>query len=233
MKPSPGRGIVATINDKEILIGSPRFIAENYIDINALESDIKRSQNQGQTVVLLAIDGRLAGAIAIGDSVKPSSAAAIRALKSRGLDVALITGDNQQTAQAIAREVGIERVLAQVLPADKAEAVVQLQKEGAKVAMVGDGINDAPALATADVGFAIGSGTDIAIEAGDITLVGGDLKCAGHRARAQQSDPAHDPPEPLLGFHLQHRADSSGDAWRPAAHVRGGGDGLLKRVCGE
>ena len=173
---NPGRGIVATTNDKEILVGSPRFIAENDIEINLLEADIARSQNQGQTVVLLAIDRRLAGAIAIGDSVKPSSAAAIRALNSRGLAVAMITGDNQQTAEVIAREVGIERVLAQVLPADKADAVVQLQKERATVAMVGDGINDAPALATADIGFAIGSGTDIAIEAGDITLVGGDLK---------------------------------------------------------
>ena len=173
---NPGRGIVATIDGKEILVGSPRFIAENDIDINALESDIARSQNQGQTVVLLAIDRRLAGAIAIGDTVKPGSKDAIRALKSRGLAIAMITGDNRQTADAIAREVGIERVLSEVLPADKAEAVVQLQNEGATVAMVGDGINDAPALAQADIGFAIGSGTDIAIEAGDITLVGGDLK---------------------------------------------------------
>ena len=173
---SPGRGIVAAIDGKDILIGSPRFIAENNIDIQALAADIARSQNQGQTVVLLAIDRHLAGAIAIGDTVKPSSAAAISALRQRGLDVALVTGDNRQTAEAIAREVGIERVLAEVLPADKAAAVKQLQKEGATVAMVGDGINDAPALAQADIGFAIGSGADIAIEAGDITLVGGDLK---------------------------------------------------------
>ena len=133
-------------------------------------------QARGNTVVLLALDASLAGAIAIGDQLKPSSAAAIASLQARGLDVALITGDNQQTADAIAREVGIKRVLAEVLPADKAGAVEQLQAEGARVAMVGDGINDAPALAQADIGFAIGSGTDIAIEASDVTLVRGDLQ---------------------------------------------------------
>ncbi|MCY3834314.1 MAG: heavy metal translocating P-type ATPase [Chloroflexi bacterium] len=172
----PGRGIVAAIDGAEILVGSPRFIRERAIDISPLEADIRRSQNQGRTVVLLAVNGALAGAIAIGDTVKPSSKAAISALQERGLEVALITGDNRQTAEAIAREVGIDRVLAEVLPGDKAEAVKQLQSEGALVAMVGDGINDAPALAQADIGFAIGGGTDIAIEAGDITLVGGDLQ---------------------------------------------------------
>jgi len=171
----PGRGVSATIDGAEILVGSPRFIAERDVDISPLESDIGRAQNRGQTVVLLAINETLAGAIAIGDTVKPSSREAIGALRERGLDVALITGDNRQTAEAIAGEVGIERVMAEALPGAKAEAVKQLQNEGAVVAMVGDGINDAPALAQADVGFAIGGGTDIAIEAGDITLVGGDL----------------------------------------------------------
>ena len=171
----PGRGISATIDGASILVGSPRFITESDIDIGPLEADVAALQGRGQTVVLLAIDETLAGAIAIGDTVKPSSKAAISALRESGLDVALITGDNRQTADAIAREVGIKRVLAEVLPGDKASAVKQLQSEGAVVAMVGDGINDAPALAGADIGFAIGSGSDIAIEAGDITLVGGDL----------------------------------------------------------
>ena len=172
----PGRGISATIDGARILVGSPRFIAESDIDIGPLKAEIAALQSRGQTVVLLAIDGALAGVIAIGDTVKPSSKAAISALQERGLDVALITGDNRQTADAIAREVGIKRVLAEVLPGDKADAVQQLQNDGAVVAMIGDGINDAPALAQADVGFAIGGGADIAIEAGDVTLVGGDLK---------------------------------------------------------
>ncbi len=171
----PGKGLRATIDKRAVLIGSPRFLSENDIDINPLAADISRLQAKGHTVVLLALDHMLAGAIAIGDTVKSSSSQAIGALQARGLDVALITGDNRQTAAATARQVGVSRVMAEVLPADKAAAVQQLQAEGARVAMVGDGINDAPALAQADVGFAIGAGSDIAIEAGDITLVRGDL----------------------------------------------------------
>ena len=171
----PGKGLRATISNRAVHIGSPRFLSENDIDISPLAADISRLQAQGHTVVLLALDNSLAGAIAIGDTVKSSSSQAIGALQARGLDVTLITGDNQQTADAIARQVGVTRVMAEVLPADKAAAVQQLQAEGARVAMVGDGINDAPALAQADVGFAIGAGSDIAIEAGNITLVRGDL----------------------------------------------------------
>jgi Cu+-exporting ATPase len=172
----PGRGLSATIKDRALTIGSPNFLRAQAIDLGPLAADISRLQSRGQTVVLLALDETLTGAIAIGDQLKPSSAAAIKSLQTGGHTVTLITGDNQQTAAAIAREVGIKRVMAEVLPADKADAVKGLQNEGAVVAMVGDGINDAPALAQADVGFAIGGGTDIAIEAGDITLVGGDLQ---------------------------------------------------------
>ena len=171
----PGKGIAATVAGRALLVGSPRFLTENDIDTSPLADDIARLQAQGHTVVLLALDSELAGAIAIGDTVKTTSKDAIQTLQARGLEVALITGDNQQTATAIADEVGITRVMAEVLPADKAGAVEQLQREGAQVAMVGDGVNDAPALAQADVGFAIGAGSDIAIEAGDITLVRGDL----------------------------------------------------------
>ena len=171
----PGKGISASIDGAEVLVGSPRFIADSGIDIAAVAEQIHQRQSRGHSVVLLAVDESLMGFMAIGDALKPASAPVIRALRERGLDVALISGDNRRTAEAIAREVGIERVMADVLPADKADAVRQLQSEGAVVAMVGDGINDAPALAQADVGFAIGSGADIAIEAGDVTLVGGDL----------------------------------------------------------
>ena len=171
----PGKGIAATVAGRALLVGSPRFLTENQIDASSLADDIARLQANGHTVVLLALDSELAGAIAIGDTVKTTSKDAIQTLQARGLEVALITGDNKQTASAIANEVGISRVMAEVLPADKAGAVEQLQREGAQVAMVGDGVNDAPALAQADVGFAIGAGSDIAIEAGDITLVRGDL----------------------------------------------------------
>ncbi len=183
----PGRGLSATVADRALLIGSPSYLQAQGIGLAPLAEDISRLQARGHTVVLLALDSGLVGAIAIGDQLKPSSRAAIQELQARGLRVALITGDNQQTADAIAREVGVERVMAEVLPADKAGAVEQLQMEGARVAMVGDGINDAPALAQADIGFAIGSGTDIAIEAADVTLVRGDLKAVGRAIALSQA----------------------------------------------
>ena len=172
----PGRGVAATIGDTRALLGSPRLLAEQGINTALLQDEIAVMQAQGHTVALLALDDKLAGALAIGDQVKPSAESAIKSLQARGLQVAMLTGDNQQTAAAIAREVGIERVLAEVLPGDKAAAVKDLQREGQRVAMVGDGVNDAPALAQADVGFAIGAGADIAKEAADVTLVSGDLQ---------------------------------------------------------
>ncbi len=171
----PGGGIQATIDGAQVLLGSRRFISERGIDISAIASHISEPQSRGLSVVLLALDGQITGALAIGDTVKPSSQAAIQAMQARGLDITMITGDNRQTAQVIARELGISNVMAEVLPAEKAGAVERLQAGGARVAMVGDGINDAPALAQADIGFAIGGGTDIAIDAGDVTLVRGDL----------------------------------------------------------
>jgi len=171
----PGRGIRATIEGKAVLVGSPQLMTEHGIETARLAADISRLQGAARTVVLVAWDQRLQGVLGIGDRLKPSSQGAVAALKAQGLQVGLITGDNQQTAAAIARDVGIARVFADVLPADKAQAVEALQGDGERVAMVGDGINDAPALAQADVGFAIGTGTDVAIEASDVTLISGDL----------------------------------------------------------
>ncbi|MDZ4770550.1 MAG: heavy metal translocating P-type ATPase [Chloroflexota bacterium] len=171
-----GRGVRAAVEGKTILVGSPRFIREQGHDLTTLNAQIEALQSRGRTVVLTLIDGALSGMIGIADTVKDGSREAVAALREQGLEVVMITGDNERTAQAIAREVGIDRVLAEVLPSQKVEMVKRLQSEGKRVAMVGDGINDAPALAQADVGIAIGTGTDIAIEASDVTLVSGDLR---------------------------------------------------------
>lgn len=171
-----GRGVSATVDGAAVVVGSPRFLREQGVDLSAAEATLGRLQGAGRTVAVVAVDGVLAGALGIADTVKPHAREAVAALREAGLDVVMITGDNEQTARAIAAEVGIERVLADVLPADKAEAVQGLQAGGVAVAMVGDGINDAPALAAADVGIAIGTGTDIAMEASDVTLISGDLR---------------------------------------------------------
>jgi Cu+-exporting ATPase len=171
-----GRGIRAVVDGRTVLVGSPRYLQEQGFTLNALEETIATWQQQGQTVVLTAVDGLLYGLLGIADTVKEGSVEAVRQLRQQGRDVVMITGDNARTAQAIAREVGIDRVVSEVLPEEKVEVVRQLQAEGQRVAMVGDGINDAPALALADVGIAIGTGTDIAMEASDVTLVSGDLR---------------------------------------------------------
>ena len=170
-----GRGIEATINAQTVLAGNRKLMDERGIDLSALETQSDRLAGEGKTPMYVAIDGRLAGIVAVADVVKPSSRAAIESLHRMGIEVAMITGDNLKTAAAIAKQVGIDRVLAEVLPEDKSGEVKKLQGEGLKVAMVGDGINDAPALAQADIGIAIGSGTDVAMESADIVLMRSDL----------------------------------------------------------
>ena len=171
----PGFGIESVVEGKHLLIGTRRLMKKFNIDIEEVSKSMEELEREGKTAMLIAINKEYAGIVAVADTVKDTSKAAIARLKKMGLDVVMITGDNTQTAQAIAKQVGIDHVIAEVLPEGKAEEVKQLQGQGKKVAMVGDGINDAPALATADIGMAIGTGTDVAMEAADITLIRGDL----------------------------------------------------------
>ncbi|ASI79043.1 heavy metal translocating P-type ATPase [Bacillus pacificus] len=171
----PGFGIESVVEGEQLLIGTRRLMKKFNIDIEEVSKSMEELEREGKTAMLIAINKEYSGIVAVADTVKDTSKAAIARLKKMGLDVVMITGDNTQTAQAIAKQVGIDHVIAEVLPEGKAEEVKQLQAQGKKVAMVGDGINDAPALATADIGMAIGTGTDVAMEAADITLIRGDL----------------------------------------------------------
>jgi Cu+-exporting ATPase len=171
----PGSGIRAVVEGKEVLVGTRRLFARENIDYNRFADKMQALESAGKTAMLAAVDKRAVGIVAVADTMKETAKEAVARLQQMGIEVIMMTGDNQRTAQAIAKQAGIRRVLAEVLPEGKAEEVKKLQSEGKKVAMVGDGINDAPALATADVGIAIGTGTDIAIEAADVTLMRGDL----------------------------------------------------------
>ena len=170
-----GQGIEAQIAGLSVFVGNRKMMEEKNISVKELEKDADKLAEEGKTPVFVATDGQPAGIVAVADVVKKSSRAAIESLHKMGIEVAMITGDNKKTAEAIARQVGIDRVLAEVLPQDKAFEVKKLQQEGRKVAMVGDGINDAPALAQSDIGIAIGSGTDVAMESADIVLMHSDL----------------------------------------------------------
>jgi Cu+-exporting ATPase len=170
-----GKGVKAEVEGKEVLVGSRKLMEEAGIDTSSFEAELKRLENEAKTAMLAAADGQMLGIVAVADALKEDSVKAITELKKLGLKTAMITGDNQRTAEAIAREVGIDHVVAEVLPDGKVDKVKELQSKFGIIAMVGDGINDAPALTQANVGIAIGTGTDIAIESSDITLVRGDL----------------------------------------------------------
>lgn len=172
----PGHGVEGKVEGKAIILGNLKLMGDRKIELSDLDKEAERLAEEGKTPMFVAVNGQAAGIIAVADTVKEDSRGAIAALKTLGIEVVMLTGDNKRTADAIARQVGVDRVLAEVLPEDKAHNVHLLQVEGKKVAMVGDGINDAPALAQADVGLAIGTGTDVAIEASDITLITGSLK---------------------------------------------------------
>ena len=170
-----GLGVTGTVSGRRVAAGNPALMEAERVDISALRAAAERLTGEGKTILYVALDGALAGVIAVADRIKPTSAAVVADLARRGIDVMMLTGDNEETARAVASKAGISRVMAGVLPAGKAEKIRALQAGGKIVAMVGDGVNDAPALATADVGIALGTGTDIAMEAADITLMNGDL----------------------------------------------------------
>jgi len=174
-KAIPGHGVEALVEGKRLLLGNLRLIADRGLSLNGLAAETERLWEKGKTVMFLGIDGEVVGIIALADTLKPDAKEALEELHRMGIKAVMLTGDNRRTAEAIAREVDIDRVLAEVLPEHKAQEVKKLQEEGEVVAMVGDGINDAPALAQADVGIAIGTGTDVAMETGDIILISGDL----------------------------------------------------------
>jgi len=171
-----GHGIEATVDGRAVLIGNAKLLRERGIDLGDAETQAAKLADAGKTPTFAAVGGTYAGIVAVADTLKPESAEAVATLRKMGLRVVMITGDNRRTAEAVAKQAGIDRVLAEVLPDGKAREVKRLQDEGRRVAMVGDGINDAPALAQADVGIAIGTGTDVAIEASDVTLIRGDLR---------------------------------------------------------
>ncbi len=171
----PGHGVKGIIDGRNVILGNRKLFERERVDLTAISGDIETMERTGKTVMIIGVNKKIVGWIAVADQAKPSAVPAIEALKKKGIEVVMITGDNKRTAQAIARQLGIDRVLAEVLPREKANEVKKLRAEGKKVAFVGDGINDAPALASADLGIAIGSGTDVALETGQIVLVKNDL----------------------------------------------------------
>jgi len=171
-----GKGVTGTVNDRKLVIGSHRIMAEAGVDLSALVAESEALRGEGATVIYVAVDGKVGGLVAIADPIKATTAAALRSLKEENIRVVMLTGDNRTTAEVVARRLGIDEVEAEILPEDKGKVVARLRSEGRVVAMAGDGVNDAPALAAADVGIAMGTGTDVAIESAGVTLLKGDLQ---------------------------------------------------------
>ena len=171
-----GKGVMGTVDGRRVLLGNPKFLAEQGVDTSAMEADAEALRREGATAIFIAVDGRLAGVLGIADPVKATTPEAVKALKAAGIRVVMMTGDNKTTAEAVATRLGIDEVAAEVLPQEKSAVVEKLRKEGRIVAMAGDGVNDAPALAAADVGVAMGAGADVAIESAGVTLLTGDLQ---------------------------------------------------------
>ena len=182
-----GKGAAATVDGRRVVLGNGMMMQAAHVDVSALERAVDELRRDGATVIFAAIDGKAAGVIAVADPIKPTTPDAVRALRQAGVRVVMLTGDNRATAEAVARKLGIDEVEAEVLPQDKGKVVERLRKEGRVVAMAGDGVNDAPALAAADVGIAMGGGTDVAIESASVTLLGGDLRGVAAARRLSQA----------------------------------------------
>ncbi len=187
LQPALENGVEAQVEGKQVLVGSPRMMAGRGLDASQVAPTIARLQGEGKTTVLVAVDQAIAGVIAIADTVKDGSREAIQQMHAMGIQAVMLTGDNWQTAQAIARQVGIDQALAEVLPGDKAAEVKKMQAQGLVTAMVGDGINDAPALAQADVGIAIGTGADVALASAPVVLISGDLRGVARAIRLSRA----------------------------------------------
>ena len=185
----PGLGVIATLHEKRILIGNKKLMDREQVDVTAFEARVAALTDTGRTAMYVAVDGTLAGIVGVADKIRESAKSAIKELQAMGVQSVMLTGDNRRTAEAVAKQLGLDTVIAEVLPEDKANQIKKLQAEGRKVAMVGDGVNDAPALAQAEVGIAIGAGTDVAVETADVVLVKNnpaDVASSIHLARAVQ-----------------------------------------------
>ena len=233
-----GRGVSAQVGGASVVVGSEGFVASCAVVDDALRAASARLASQGKTPVMVAVDGTVIGVIGVADRIRDSSPAAVRRLRAMGMSVAMLTGDAAPVAAFVAREAGIDDVLAGLLPDQKTAEVVRRQRQGQIVAMVGDGINDAPALAQADVGMAIGTGTDVAIEASDVTLMRADLGAVADAIELSPSCNANDATESVLGFRLQRdrNSDRRGSAlsavWvvaQPSDRERGDGAELSER----